>query len=71
MTSRERLSRERELFDLSDAVFVDDLTEQELAGIVALFRQAYDRVTPANVIYLKPRAVRNRKQPPASGLGRI
>jgi hypothetical protein len=63
MTSRERLSRERELFVLSDAVFVDDLTEQELAGIVALFRQAYDRVTPANVIYLRPRAVsRNRKR---------
>jgi hypothetical protein len=60
MTPRERLGQE--LYDLSDTVYIDDLTEQELAGIVALFRQAYDRVTPANVIYLKPRAVRSRKR---------
>jgi hypothetical protein len=61
MTYRDRLGQE--LFVLSDTVGVDELTEQELAGMVALFRQAYDRVTPANVIYLKPRAVpRNRKQ---------
>jgi hypothetical protein len=61
MTPRDRLSRE--LYVLSDAVHVDDLTEQELADIVAPFRQAHARITPDNVIYLKPRAVpRNRKR---------
>jgi hypothetical protein len=61
MTPRDRLSKE--LYDLSHTISVDDLTEQELAGMVALFRQARDRVTPANVIYLKPRAVpRNGKR---------
>jgi hypothetical protein len=62
MTPHDRLSQE--LYDLSDQVSADDLTEQELADMVASFRQARDRLTPANVIYLKPRAVqRNRKQP--------
>jgi hypothetical protein len=61
MTSRERLSRE--LYDISDTVSADDLTEQELADMVALFRTARARVAPANVIYLKPRAVpRNGKR---------
>jgi hypothetical protein len=61
MTSRARLSEE--LYGLTAQVRADDLTEQELADMVALLRQARDRLTPANVIYLKPRAVqRNRKQ---------
>jgi hypothetical protein len=55
MTPRDRLSRE--LYVLSDAVRVDDLTEQELEDIVAPIRQAHARITPDNVIYLKPRAV--------------
>jgi hypothetical protein len=63
MTPRERLSQEQELFDLSETVGIDELTEQELADMVALFRIARARITPANVIYLKPRAVpRNRKR---------
>jgi hypothetical protein len=61
MTPRDRLSRE--LYVLSDTVTADDLTEQELADMVALFRTASARVIPANVIYLKPRAApRNRKR---------
>ena len=60
MTPHDRLSQE--LYDLSHQVSADDLTEQELADIVAPFRQAHARITPANVIYLKPRAVRNRKR---------
>jgi hypothetical protein len=61
MTPRDRLSQE--LYDLSETVSADDLTQQELADMVALFRHALARVTPANVIYLKPRAVpRNGKR---------
>jgi hypothetical protein len=61
MTARKRLSEE--LHDIMKTFGPKELSDQELADMVALLRPIRDRLTPANVIHLKPRAVRNRKQP--------
>jgi hypothetical protein len=61
MTPRDQLLWE--VRDIMTDVTPSDLTDHELANMVALLQPIRDRLTPANVIHLKPRAVRNRKQP--------
>jgi hypothetical protein len=41
----------------------EEIARMTTTATVALMRHARERLTPANMIYLKPRAVRNRKQP--------